>query len=96
MILQVYSIYDSAVKAYQDPFYMHSEGQAIRAFSDTVNNEKSLVHSHPEDFVLFYLGTYDDQTGKFQPPADQTPVSVTTALSVVKPTQLNGVSNVNA
>ena len=67
MKLNVYSIFDSAAKAYMSPFFMHNNGLAIRAFSDQVNSEKeNQISKHPEQFTLFQIATYDDSTGKLE------------------------------
>lgn len=65
MNVQVYSVYDKAVKAYAPPFYARSAGEAIRSFSQLCTDPQSNVSRHPTDFVLFGLGSYDDGTGLF-------------------------------
>jgi len=63
MILKVFSVYDDKAEAYMSPFYFHSRGQAIRAFSDTANDENSQLHKHSGDFTLFCIADFDDATG---------------------------------
>lgn len=64
MMINIYSIYDSAAKAFLQPFFMAADGQALRAFQDNVNSdEESIIKKHPEQFTLFKIGTFDDQTG---------------------------------
>ena len=45
--------------------FVASEGVAIRQFQDEVNRESddNQLYRHPDDFQLFYLGTFDDNTG---------------------------------
>ena len=81
MILKVFSVYDSKVEAYMTPFFMHSKGQAIRSFMDTIADSNTQFAKHPEDFTLFLLGDYDDQTGKFVMSA--TPMSCGTAVELL-------------
>lgn len=38
---------------------------AIRALSDLVKDEQSMVSRHPEDFVLYQIGEFNDQKGEF-------------------------------
>jgi hypothetical protein len=65
MKLKVYSIFDSAAKAYVQPFYMHNDGLAIRAFMDNVNSkEENNISKHPDQFTLFQIGEFDDTSGK--------------------------------
>lgn len=65
MIINVYSVYDKAVKAFAPPFYARSAGEAIRSFQQLCTDPQSNVSRHPTDFVMFGLGTYDDSTGLF-------------------------------
>lgn len=66
MELKIFTVYDSKTEAYMPPFFMQSTGQAMRSFEDTINHEKEHVFGkHPEDFTLFELGKFDDQTSTF-------------------------------
>jgi len=67
MKLNVYSIFDSAAKAYTNPFFMHNDGLAIRAFSDNVNSEQeNNISKHPDQFTLFRIGEFDDASGEIK------------------------------
>jgi len=62
----VYAVKDLAVQAFGDCFLTRAPGEAMRSFQDEVNRTdgKSAVAQHPEDYELYKIGTYDDQTGK--------------------------------
>lgn len=62
---KVYSIYDSAAKAFMQPFYQAGKGTAFRAFQDVVNTKDHPIHKHPKDYTLFELGEFDDETAGF-------------------------------
>jgi len=64
VITKVFSIHDGKAKAFQLPFYMQTVGAAIRAFEDLANDPKTIVSRHPEDFVLYEIGSYDDSTAE--------------------------------
>lgn len=64
MKLKMFTVYDSKVEAYLQPFYMQSKGEALRAWGETVNDEKSNIGKHPADYTLFELGEYDNLTGQ--------------------------------
>ena len=66
MVLKVYSIYDQKTGVYDRPFLQHTHGEAERNFKQLVNDEKSQVNKFPEDYDLYYLGEYDNNTGKYQ------------------------------
>ena len=67
MKMVIVSILDTAAGAYGRPAYLATEGVAIRQFSDEINraSEDNQMYVHPDDFDLFYLGTFDDNTGAF-------------------------------
>lgn len=60
MKLKVYAIQDSKAELFLTPFFMKTDGEAIRAFSDLVMDERSRVSKHPEDYRLYRIGEYDD------------------------------------
>jgi len=82
MLMKVFSVYDSAAGAYLQPFFMASRGQAIRAFTDLVNDGTHSFAKHADDYTLFELGTYDDSSGKLV--SHDTPQSLGVAVEYVK------------
>lgn len=67
MKINAYTIYDSAIKAYNSPFFMQTDALAKRVFMDQVNNPESQISKSPQDFTLYNIGVYDDQNGMFVP-----------------------------
>ena len=63
MINKIYAIYDNKAKAFMQPFTTQNAELAIRTFKEHVNNPESIFHRHPNDFCLYEVGTFDDQTG---------------------------------
>lgn len=63
--INVYAVFDAAVSAYMQPFFMQAHGQAIRGFVDLARDKNTNIANHPADFTLCQLGTYDEYTGKF-------------------------------
>lgn len=76
--LMAYSVYDSKTMVFQTPWFMLSRGAALRGFADLVNDERSSVNKHPEDYSLFEIGKWKDDTGEFVP---MTPVNLGVAAS---------------
>lgn len=68
MKLKVVCVRDRAADVYGQPNFVLSIGSAIRSFADEVNNprENNAFNKHPEDFDLYELGEFDDETGLFQ------------------------------
>lgn len=65
MLLKLFTVYDSKAEAYLPPFYLSTRGQAIRAFSDSVNDPNHAFNRHPADYTLFMIGEFDDQNASF-------------------------------
>lgn len=58
------SIKDRAVEAFQPISCCRSEGEAVRAFKDAIDNPQNrTLHSHPDDYDLYVVGYMDDATG---------------------------------
>lgn len=83
MQLKIYSIRDSKGEIYNPPFFNKTHGEAERNFRDLANDKQTTVGRHPEDYDLYYIGEYDDQTGKVQ--ANDTPHHIVKAVNLVKP-----------
>jgi len=62
MIHFLYTVYDTKAKIYLPPFTFKTQAEALRAFGDSVNQEEHPFNKHPEDYILFHLGQYDDNT----------------------------------
>lgn len=65
--MKVFCVYDAAVGAYMQPFFMRSKGEAVRGFTEICNDSNSQFFKHPHDFVLYEIGDFDDQTGRILP-----------------------------
>lgn len=80
--MKYFAIYDEKIQCYQNPVPFRTQGEALRTFMDTVNDHSSehYLNKHPEDYILFEVGEYDEKAGVFKP--YEHPISVATALSV--------------
>jgi len=63
MLKQMYSIRDSKAQIFHIPYFNNTHGEAERNFSELVKDEKSMISKYPDDYDLYHVGTYDDQTG---------------------------------
>lgn len=61
----VIAVRDSAVAAYDRPWFAPTTAAAVRAFTDEVNRDGCPMKSHPEDYSLWQLCWYDDEKGEF-------------------------------
>lgn len=64
MILRIFAIYDKALAAYGQLMTYTAKGQATRQFTDEVNRKDSELNKHPEDYALYFLGDYNNETGE--------------------------------
>jgi len=62
MLQKIFTIHDIKASAYLPPFFMPQTGMALRVFGDCINDQEHQFSNHPEDYTLFALGTFDDQT----------------------------------
>ena len=67
--MRIYSVYDEKMDGFGIPMFFHSDGVAIRSFSDEVNRRApdNNLNRHPDDFSLFFLGIFNDKTGEIVP-----------------------------
>lgn len=66
MILKAFSVRDSKAEVFNTPFFQKTHGEAERSFRELVRDPKTMPGKYPEDYDLYYLGEYDDQTGKME------------------------------
>lgn len=67
MELKAFSIRDQKSEVFNTPFFQKTHGEAERSFRELVTDQKSMVHKYPEDYDLYFIGTYNDQTGLIKP-----------------------------
>lgn len=67
MELKVFSVRDTKAQAFLQPFFSNSIGSALRAFSDAVADSSCPFSKHPEDYILYEIGVYDDSSGALMP-----------------------------
>ena len=65
MIHHVFTVHDVKAQAYLPPFILPKREMAIRTFSDCVNSDSHQFAAHPEDYTLFELGFFDDETALY-------------------------------
>lgn len=65
--LAICSVYDSAIQGFARPMFVVHVGAALRGFADEINRiaEDNPLSKHPDDYSLFYLGDFNEETGEF-------------------------------
>lgn len=64
----IITVLDTATQVFGQPQFMHTKGEATRSFSDIINaKESNALRDHPDDYEMYEIGTYDEQTGVITP-----------------------------
>lgn len=65
MLKVIVALRDSAARVYGLPFVVQATAHAVRSLRDEVNSKEATsdVARHPEDFELYELATFDEDTG---------------------------------
>lgn len=65
MVLRFFSIYDRKALIFMPPFHALTDAAAVRAVHDAMADPQTSLHRHPDDFVLFAVGEFDDGSGVY-------------------------------
>lgn len=87
MMLKMFAIRDSKAEAFKQPYFCHTHGEAERSFTQLVRDPQSVVSQYPDDFDLYFLGEYNDQTGVIK--SLETPQHITKAVFVLGDKKVN-------
>lgn len=66
MVYNVYSVLDVTV-GYGVPIVQDNDAVAMRAFENGCSDVTSVWHTHPADFHLYCIGTFDTSSGELAP-----------------------------
>lgn len=87
MILHVFAVKDRALDAFMRPWFAQSTGQAIRAFSDELNRPDSDMNKHPDDYDLWHIGEFNDNSGFLtKPEKGITQIAIGKQVKILKET----------
>lgn len=59
-------IRDTAIDAAGPVLTFYTEQQAVRTLKEAANSSESNIGKHPEDYIMYKCGMYNDQTGEVQ------------------------------
>ncbi|AXL14764.1 nonstructural protein [Microviridae sp.] len=82
MKLKIFTIYDQKAHAYITPFFLPEEAMAIRTFGDCCNDKSHQFGRHPEDYTLFNIGAWADNTAQIV--MNNAPITICNGLEMVK------------
>lgn len=64
-MLKVFSVYDIKAETYMEPVSARAVGEGLRNFEDALTDNRSSLSKHPEDFIFYELGEFNEDTGLF-------------------------------
>lgn len=67
MLLVAYTLFDEVAEVHYPPIFCKNENEARRLFVDCCNDPKTIAGEHPEDYRLYRIGVFNDNTGMFEP-----------------------------
>lgn len=62
MRMNVYTVRDSQSEAAMRPVFFERDAVAIRSFKLSVTNADDPMANAPDDYILYRIGEYDDET----------------------------------
>lgn len=63
---KLFSLYDVKADCFTFPFVSENSMTALRSFHSMVKDPKyGNLHDYPEDYSLWFVGSFDTSTGKF-------------------------------
>lgn len=69
---------DIVADVFHPPIFSPNLGGAIRSFGDAcvTKTEGNVIGQHPDDYELYELGTWDDQSAEFTPTTPRKQIAV--------------------
>lgn len=64
-MLQVYCVKDNKSGGFMTPVYNTNIHDAQRNFGMAASNPQSILYMYPSDFELWFLGTFNQDSGQF-------------------------------
>lgn len=81
--MKLYSVYDKQVSAYMPMFPARARGEALRMVTDAATNPEGQFAKHLQDYVLYEIGEFLDDSGRIVQ-SDDHPVMVCPLAELVK------------
>lgn len=62
-VLKMVAIHDSVAQVWMQPQFVQTLDEAVRSLQDAMADGSHTFAKHPEDFVLYCVGEYCQETG---------------------------------
>lgn len=63
MIKNIYSVFDKKAQLFCAPFCSVNDHTALRDFTYAANDPTTDIHRYSLDYSLYYVGSFDDESG---------------------------------
>lgn len=83
MIRMLFTVFDSKAERFLEPFAANTVEEAIRQFRYLVNKPDHQFNLFPEDYTLFKIGEFDQESGECS--GLRAPVSLGVAITLLSP-----------
>lgn len=64
MLKQMFAVYDKKTKIFSNPWFSIRKEAAIRDFTYAANDPATEICRYANDYALFYIGSFNDETGE--------------------------------
>lgn len=81
MQIEIFTVYDTQAKAYLQPFFSANADTAKRAFTACIKDKEHLFGQNPDDYKLYFIGSFFDDSGNIE--SCESPVLVATGTHVI-------------
>lgn len=75
--MRIFTVYDKKAQSYNTPFFCASDDLAKRSFVELCRDERTVIARNPEDFDLFCLGSFFEDSAFFD---TVSPVQIMTGI----------------
>jgi len=75
---EMFAVFDAKSEMFSFPLTFQNDAVAVRTFATMANDPQSFICTNPEDYTLFHVGSFDEETAVVTQPA--TPRSLGLAL----------------
>jgi hypothetical protein len=61
--MKLFTIRDHKAEFFHNPQAFRTVSEALRQFESEAKNENSMINKHPEDYTLYEIGEFNQDTG---------------------------------
>lgn len=87
MQINMYSIFDVASETFGQPFLMNTDTLAARSFYEASQNPSTPIHKYPQEYVLYKVGSFDEDEGMLHPQEPKRLMSAAHARKIFTPNE---------